>query len=172
MLNDNCGDNMSRDFIGYLLGLIIFIIGIPFIMYLASSSPDLSRIGLIQLLILIIFAVVGIGLSVWSIVYMKNVGGGDPFDAFNHEVAPRTSSLMTDGPYGICRNPMLLGVFIYHIGVLIALLSIGAVVVLIIEILIMNVQVRKEEQRLKNDFGKDYEDYVENSNRFLPKLNF
>ena len=62
-----------------------------------------------RLLILIILAIIGIGLSIWSIVYMKNVGGGNPFDAFNHEVAPRTSSLMTDGPYGICRNPMLLG---------------------------------------------------------------
>lgn len=77
---------------------------------------------------------------------------------------------MTDGPYGICRNPMLLGVFVYHIGVLVALLSVGALIVFIIEILIMNVQVKKEEQRLKSDFGLDYEEYVRNSNRFLPKL--
>ena len=161
---------MNRDVLGYLLGLIIFIIGIPFIMYLASNSPNLSEIGLIQWAILIIFAIVGIGLSIWSIIYMKNVGGGNPFDAFNHEVAPRTSSLMTDGPYGICRNPMLLGVFIYHIGILIALLSIGAVVIFIIELLIMNVQVKKEEQRLKKDFGKEYLEYVKNSNRFFPKM--
>ncbi len=163
---------MNRDLIGYLLGLIIFIIGIPFVMYWASGSPNLGEIGLIQLLILLILAIVGIGLSIWSIVYMKNVGGGNPFDAFNHEVAPRTDSLMTDGPYGICRNPMLLGVFIYHIGVLIALLSVGALIVFIIEIIIMNVQVKKEEQRLMNDFGKDYEEYVKDSNRFLPKLRF
>ena len=161
---------MGRDLIGYILGLIIFIIGIPFVMFLASGSPDLAKIGLIQVLILGILAIIGIGLSVWSIVYMKNVGRGNPFDAFNHEVAPRTSSLMTEGPYGICRNPMLLGVFVYHIGVLIALLSMGAVIIFVIEILIMNVQVRKEEQRLKKDFGKDYDDYVKSSNRFFPKL--
>ncbi|MBR3141366.1 MAG: isoprenylcysteine carboxylmethyltransferase family protein [Methanobrevibacter sp.] len=161
---------MNRDFIGYLLGLIIFIIGIPYVMYLASGSPNLAEIGLRGLLILIILAITGIGLSVWSFVYMKNVGGGNPFDAFNHEVAPRTSSLMTDGPYGICRNPMLLGVFIYHIGVLIALLSVESLLIFIIEVLIMNVQVKKEEQRLKIDFGKDYEEYVKNSNRFFPKL--
>lgn len=161
---------MNRDIVGYLLGLVIFIIGIPFIMYLASGSPNLAEMGLIKWILLIVFAIVGIGLSVWAIVYMKNVGGGNPFDAFNHEVAPRTNSLMTDGPYGICRNPMLLGVFIYHIGVLIAILSIGALLVFIIEVLIMNVQVKKEEQRLKEDFGRDYEDYVGNSNRFFPKL--
>ncbi len=161
---------MNRDIVGYLLGLVIFIIGIPFIMYLASGSPNLAEMGLIKWILLIVLAIVGIGLSVWSIVYMKNVGGGNPFDAFNHEVAPRTNFLMTDGPYGICRNPMLLGVFIYHIGVLIAILSIGALLVFIIEVLIMNVQVKKEEQRLKEDFGRDYEEYVRNSNRFFPKL--
>ena len=161
---------MNRDVIGYLLGLVIFIIGIPYVMYLASGSPNPAQISLIQLLILLVLAIVGIGLSIWSIVYMKNVGGGNPFDAFNHEVAPRTDSLMTDGPYGICRNPMLLGVFIYHVGVIIAFLSIGALVVFIIEIIIMNVQVKKEEQRLRNDFGKDYEDYVKDSNRFVPKF--
>lgn len=162
---------MNRDLIGYLLGLIIFIVGIPFVMYLVSGSPNLAEISLVQLLILIILAILGIGLSIWSIVYMKNVGKGNPFDAFNHEVAPRTTSLMTDGPYGICRNPMLLGVFIYHWGVLIALLSFGAVIIFLIEILIMTVQVKKEEQRLKNDFGKDYEEYMANTHRFLPKFN-
>ena len=137
-------------------------------MYLASGSPDLAQISLIQWILLILLAVFGIGLSVWSIVYMKNVGKGNPFDAFNHEVAPRTSSLMTDGPYGVCRNPMLLGVFMYHIGVLIALLSFGALVIFIIEVLIMNIQVKKEEQRLRKDFGNEYIEYTRRVNRFLP----
>lgn len=163
---------MNRDLIGYILGLIIFIIAIPFVMYLASGSQNLAEIGLIQLSIFIILAIIGIGLSIWSIEYMKNVGKGNPFDAFNHEIAPRTSSLMTNGPYGICRNPMLLGVFIYHFGVLIVLLSIGAVIVFLIEILIMTVQVKKEEQRLINDFGNEYVEYSKNVNRFLPKFNF
>ncbi len=161
---------MIRDIIGYVLGLVIFIMGIPFAMYLASGSPNLAQISLTQWILLILLAIIGIGLSIWSIVYMKNVGKGNPFDAFNHEVAPRTSSLMTDGPYGICRNPMLLGVFIYHIGVLIALLSFGALLVFIIEVLIMNVQVKKEEQRLKMDFGKQYEDYMKRVNRFMPNV--
>ena len=163
---------MIRDIMGYVLGLVIFIIGIPFVMYLASGSPDLAQINLIHWVLLILLAVVGIGLSIWSIVYMKNVGKGNPFDAFNHEVAPRTTSLMTGGPYGICRNPMLLGVFIYHVGVLIALFSVGALIIFIIEAVIMNFQVKKEEQRLKDDFGKEYVEYTKQVNRFLPKLNF
>jgi protein-S-isoprenylcysteine O-methyltransferase Ste14 len=158
---------MNRDLIGYLLGLVIFIIGIPYVMFLASGSHNLT---LIQWILLIILAIVGIGLSLWFIVYMKNVGKGNPFDAFNHEIAPRTAFLMTDGPYGICRNPMLLGVFVYHIGVLVALLSFGALVAFIIEVMIMNVQVKREEQRLKADFGNEYVEYTKNVNRFLPNL--
>jgi protein-S-isoprenylcysteine O-methyltransferase Ste14 len=158
---------MLRDIIGYVLGLIIFIIAIPFAMYLVSPALNLNSI---QWIILILLAVAGIGLSIWSIVYMKNVGKGNPFDAFNHEVAPRTSSLMTDGPYGICRNPMLLGVFIYHMGILIALLSLGALAIFAIEVAIMTVQVRREEQRLKDDFGNEYVEYSQRVNRFLPKL--
>ena len=159
---------MNRDFIGYLLGLFIFIIGIPFLMYLASGWPNPLQVGLIQYILLIMMSIVGIGLSIWSITYMKNVGKGNPFDAFNHEVAPRTSFLLTTGPYGICRNPMLLGVFIYHIGVLIALMSFGAFLVFIFEVIIMNVQVKKEEQRLKKDFGDEYLRYMEHTYRFLP----
>lgn len=159
---------MIRDVIGYVLGLVIFIIGIPFVMYLASGSPSLAQITLVQWIILILLAVAGVGLSIWSIVYMKNVGKGNPFDAFNHEVAPRTSSLMTDGPYGICRNPMLLGVFVYHFGVLMALLSFGAAIIFILEIFIMTVQVKKEEQRLINDFGDEYLEYAKHVKRFLP----
>jgi protein-S-isoprenylcysteine O-methyltransferase Ste14 len=159
---------MIRDLIGYVLGLVIFIMGIPFVMYLAFGSPDFAGITFIQWVLLILLAVSGIGLSIWSIVYMKNVGKGNPFDAFNHEVAPRTRSLMTDGPYGICRNPMLLGVFVYHVGVLIALLSLGALVVFIIEVIIMNVQVKREEQRLMDDFGNEYVEYARKVKRFLP----
>lgn len=161
---------MIRDIIGYILGLVIFIIAIPFVMYLASRSPNLVQINPVQWILFILMAVSGIGLSIWSIVYMKRVGEGNPFDAFNHEVAPRTSSLMTDGPYGICRNPMLLGVFIFHAGVLIALLSLGAFIIFIIEVIIMNIQVKKEEQRLKRDFESEYVNYTKNTNRFLPKL--
>ena len=136
-------------------------------MYLACRSHDLA---VMQWIILVLLAIAGITLSVWSIAYMKDVGKGNPFDAFNHEVAPRTASLMTDGPYGICRNPMLLGVFIYHAGVLLALLSIWPLVIFMIEVAVMNVQVKKEEQRLKKDFGKEYVEYCEQVNRFLPKL--
>ena len=89
-------------------------------------------------------------------------------DAFNHEVAPRTSNLMTDGPYRICRNPMLLGVFIYYLGLLILLWSWKALIVYAIYVAIMMVQVRQEEKRLLQDFGEEYREYCRKTKKLIP----
>ena len=156
---------MGRDLIGYLMGLFMFVILIPFIMWKFTGEV---HPGTVQVICLIVLAVVGIGLSIWSIVYMKRVGKGNPMDAFNHEVAPRTANLMTGGPYRLCRNPMLLGVFIYYIGILICLCSWKAVVVFVLYFLIMMVQVDREEKRLAADFGDAYLEYKANTRKLIP----
>ena len=155
----------KRDFLGYIMGLALFIILIPLIMW--KLSGDIKP-ALWQIVCLVILAAAGIGLSIWSIVYMKLVGRGNPMDAFNHEVAPRTSNLMTDGPYKICRNPMLLGVFVYYIGLLIFLRSWQAVVVFVVFATVMMIQVAREEKRLEQDFGADYREYKKRTKRIIP----
>ena len=156
-----------RDVIGYVMGLVLFILLIPAIMWKASGD---FGFGIGHVAVLIVLGAVGIAVSVWSIVYMKSVGKGNPMDAFNHEVAPRTSELMTDGPYKICRNPMLLGVFIYYLGVVIFLHSWQAVVIFAAYIAIMMVQVSREEKRLEEDFGEAYKEYKKNTRKLIPFL--
>ena len=89
-------------------------------------------------------------------------------DAFNHEVAPRTSRLMTRGPYRLCRNPMLLGVFIYYIGLLVYLRSWQAAAVFVLYAVIMMVQVNREEKRLEEDFGEEYREYKKRTKKIIP----
>ena len=155
----------ARDIAGYLIGLMLFIILIPLLMWKIAGEV---QPGAAQIVCLIVLAVIGIGLSVWSIVYMKKVGKGNPMDAFNHEVAPRTVNLMTDGPYRICRNPMLLGVFIYYIGLMICLASWKAVMVFALYFAVMMVQVSREEKRLEEDFGDAYKEYCKNTKKLIP----
>ena len=155
----------SREILGYLIGLAVFIILIPLAMW--KVSGDMNP-GTVQTVLCIIFAAAGIGLSIWSIVYMKNVGRGNPMDAFNHEVAPRTSNLMTGGPYRLCRNPMLLGVFIYYIGLLIYLRSAKAAVLFVLFFAVMMVQVSSEEKRLEQDFGEEYREYKKTTKKLIP----
>ena len=64
-------------------------------MWVVSGMPAWSDIPVTRLCVSALLAIAGFSLSVWSIVYMKRVGDGNPFDAMGHEVAPRTKRLMT-----------------------------------------------------------------------------
>lgn len=156
-----------KQVLGYFLGFAIFIAGIPVLMWWVSGMPHLSQIPVIRLVIAVLVMLAGLALSVWSIVYMRRVGKGNPFDAMGHEVAPRTRHLMTDGPYRFSRNPMLSGTYLYYIGVLIALWDWRPLLVFFAMAVIMMLQVRSEEKRLEADFGQEYLDYKKRTGRFV-----
>ena len=156
-----------RNLIGYLLGLCLFVLGIPALMWLVSGRgwpyvPETT----VRMVVALVLALCGLSLSIWSIVYMRRIGKGNPMDAFGHEVAPRTRRLMTDGPYRINRNPMLSGTLIYLTGVAVWLWRWPAWLVLAVFFAVMLVQVLSEEKRLRRDFGEEYESYCRRTRRF------
>ena len=159
--------NKSHIF-GYLLGLVIFVIGIPALMCLVSDRawpyvPD----SVVLCVIGVLFAVCGLALSIYSIIYMRIVGKGNPFDAYGHELAPRTMNLMTGGPYSLCRNPMLVGIYLYDTGILVWLWSVLPLLIFLVEVILLTLQVKSEEKRLEKDFGQDYLDYKKRVGRYL-----
>ena len=158
---------MKKEFLGYFLGFAIFIAGIPALMWWVSGAPALSALPAARLCPAILLMLLGLSLSVWSIVYMNRVGKGNPFDAMGHEVAPRTRHLMTDGPYRLSRNPMLTGTYLYYLGVLLALWDWRALLVFVAVAALMILQVRSEEKRLEADFGQEYLDYKKRTGRFF-----
>ena len=135
-------------------------------MWWVSGMPALAEIPVWRWCLAGVIALAGLALSIWSIVYMKNVGKGNPFDAMGHEVAPRTKHLMTEGPYRRSRNPMLSGTYLYYLGVVLALWRWPAAVVFIAVAVLMSLQVRSEEKRLEADFGQEYLDYQKRTGRF------
>ena len=160
--------NKSHVF-GYLLGLLVFVIGIPALMWLVSGRPwPYAPDSVWQCAVAVVLAVGGLALSIYSIVYMRIVGKGNPFDAYGHEVAPRTKNLMTDGPYGLCRNPMLVGIYIYDAGVLVWLWAALPLLIVLAEVILLTLQVRSEEKRLEKDFGQEYLDYKKRVGRYTP----
>ena len=82
---------LLREIIGYVLGGVLFVGLIPTLMWLASGMPDLLPIDAARGVIAAVVMLAGLALSVWTIIYMKRRGKGNPMDAFGHEVAPRTS---------------------------------------------------------------------------------
>ena len=157
---------LLREIVGYVLGGVLFVGLIPTLMWLASGMPDLLPIDIARGGVAIAIMLAGLALSIWTIIYMKRRGKGNPMDAFGHEVAPRTSHLMTDGPYRINRNPMLTGTLIYLAGIAIVLWSWQAWLVFAGFVAIMMVQVFSEERRLRRDFGKEYEEFCKIRRRF------
>ena len=156
-----------KQFLGYFLGFAIFIAGIPALMWWVSGMPALSDIPLGRLFPACLISLAGLSLSIWSILYMKRVGKGNPFDAMGHEVAPRTRHLMTDGPYRRSRNPMLSGTYLYYLGVLLALWKWPALLVVVAVVALMTLQVLSEEKRLEADFGEEYREYKKTTSRFF-----
>ena len=157
-----------RDILGYLLGLVIFVGLMPTLMWLASGRPTFWSGVAAKDVVAWGLMLCGLLLSIWTIVYMKLRGKGNPMDAFGHEVAPRTQHLMTDGPYRLNRNPMLTGTLIYLASFIVWLWTWQAVLVWCVFFAIMFVQVLTEEKRLRRDFGEEYEAYCRCTGRFLP----
>ena len=155
-----------REIAGYLLGGLLFVALIPSIMWLVSGRPVLGHVGAAKAILIGILMLGGLALSVYTIIYMKRRGKGNPMDAFGHEVAPRTQHLMTDGPYRLNRNPMLSGTLLYLAGVVVWLWTWQALLVWVLFLTIMMVQVISEERRLSRDFGEEYETYRHNTRRF------
>lgn len=158
-----------KNVFGYLLGFLVFVAGIPAIMWWVSGRPFPWTPALPWAIPAAILMLVGLALSIWSIVHMRRVGEGNPFDAYNHEVAPRTKHLMTDGPYKFSRNPMLLGIYIYDLGILLWLHSWWPLLVFVVEVVFLTLQVRSEEKRLEADFGEEYLAYKQRVARYFLK---
>ena len=130
-----------REIAGYTLGGLMFVLLIPTLMWLASGRPDLCDVPAWRIVVATVLAVLGLSLSMWSIVYMRHKGDG---------------------------NPMLTGSFIYYAGICVGLWTWQALLVFVAFIIIMLLQVRSEEKRLRKDFGEEYEAYCRRTGRFWP----
>lgn len=156
-----------RNIAGYVLGGILFVALLPAIMWLASGMPDMAvHIGAWRAAGTGLLIILGLSLSIYTIVYMKTRGKGNPMDAFGKEIGSRTQHLMTDGPYRLNRNPMLTGTLCYLAGWIVWLWTWQAALVWVVFFAIMFVQVLTEEKRLRHDFGEEYEAYYKRSRRF------
>ena len=156
-----------RDVIGYLIGFLMFVVGVPAVMWWVSGRPFPYAPDVYSMTLSVMLAVMGLALSIWSIVHMRTVGKGNPMDAYNHEIAPRTKHLMTDGPYGFSRNPMLVGIYFYDMGVMLWLQELWPLAVFAVEVLLLSLQVRSEESRLEADFGEEYLAYKRRVHKYL-----
>jgi len=84
---------------------------------------------------------------------------------------PRTKQpLVTDGVYGIIRNPMALSVDLVALGVLFVAPSCLALLSLVLNVISYEWKVRTEEDHLREAHGAEYAAYCARTGRYLPPL--
>ena len=78
--------------------------------------------------------------------------------------------LLTGGPYALTRNPMYLGHLIFMLGLALSTGSGLAWAILLANIPWFQHRVMFDEQRLREKFGWEYEEYCRRVKRWLPGL--
>lgn len=165
--------NVLRHITGYLGGVSIFCLGIPFGLYMVSTKLnrpiwDLADSRL-RIALSLLIGVVGITFMLWSNIYLFFVGKGGPADGFGVAISPRTQRLVTSGPYRYTRNPMAFGALAFYLAL--ALFFNSAIYVALVAILSGGAYLHLrwiEEKRLLKDFGEAYEKYRKTVSMLVP----
>src|SRR5690348_730789 len=89
-------------------------------------------------------------------------GGGGP------GIHNPPTRLVTEGPYGLTRNPMYLGHLIFMLGLAVTLRSWLAFVILVARAVWFHRRVVADEARLAARFGAAYTDYMGRVKRWVP----
>ncbi len=137
--------NFTKYFIKYRS--FIGIVALIFVLYL--SHPDAKSILIGFLLIL-----TGIFLRGWASGYLKK----------NRELA-------TQGPYALTRNPLYFSNLILGTGIAVAANSIyGYFIFIAYYLIFFPALILIENKKLKELFGKEYENWAKGLNTFFPKF--
>lgn len=90
---------------------------------------------------------------------------------YKAEKLSQGQSLVTDGPYGIIRNPMYFGTFLIGLGIIFILFNWWAVIIFLACFLLIYIpQISKEEKELSKHFDKEYQEYCKVTPKCFPKL--
>lgn len=101
-------------------------------------------------------------LHIWSYKFMG--------DTYSHEIAIlKNHKLVTNGPFKFIRHPQYVGQILSDIGVSLALLSyIVLPLVILVEIPLLVLRAKMEEQLLAKHFGENFDNYKKKTGFFIP----
>ena len=111
----------------------------------------------------------GVLLMIWGYLqyrivgsYRRRHGGGGP----GIDVPPQR--LLTEGPYGLTRNPIYLGHLIFLAGLALTFLSWLALFIFLANAAWFHLRVLRDENNLSKQFGAPYNDYCSRVKRWIP----
>ena len=139
----------------YLNTFLVLAIGLHFILPINSIiHAPYTYLGCV-------FILFGVVLNLWSLRLLKN--NRAPIDFYEEP-----NRLVTDGPFGISRNPIYLSGVILSFGIAILLGSLITFVFPIALLVILDgCYIPFEEKRLEKTFGTKYLDYKQKVRRWI-----
>lgn len=135
------------------------LLGVVFVFVFLFSEKRLETVAHSVTDIMIIAGCVMVGIAtvgrIWCAQYIAGY---------------KTNTLIKEGPYSVCRNPLYFFSFLGSLGVGFFTESIVlTAVIVIVFALIYPMTIKNEERALRAAFGEEYERYCAEVPRFLPK---
>jgi len=149
----------ARSFVEKKRKILTRLLGFVLVLLILFSRSSWERVFIISD-IFFIFGIVLVGIAtvgrLWCLLYISGY---------------KTNTLIKWGPYSLCRNPLYFFSLLGGIGVGFAsetLMLPG--IILIGFVLYYPLVMRAEERKLHNFHGKDFEDYMKVTPRFIPSF--
>jgi len=86
-----------------------------------------------------------------------------------HSSAEKTKLIKT-GIYGIIRNPIVLGLFLYGLGILLLNPNLLGLSMMLLLVYGYNYKVDTEAKKLKEMFGDEWDEYCKKVGKYFPRL--
>jgi len=86
-----------------------------------------------------------------------------------HSPTEKTKLIKT-GIYSIIRNPIVLGLFLYGLGILLINSNLLSLLMIIFMVYGYNYKVNTEARKLKEMFGDEWDEYCKKVGKYLPRL--
>jgi protein-S-isoprenylcysteine O-methyltransferase Ste14 len=154
------------DFIGRLFKVTLLGCGIVVLVY-ALSPEGYGFLGPISWLNISTLQIIGIALLavslVWVLIAQAQMGTSWRVGIDSEHETP----LVMHGIFRVSRNPIFLGMRVTLLGLFLILPSAASLAILMVGDVLMQIQVRLEEEHLTKMHGESYQAYTKQTRRWL-----
>ncbi len=153
-----------------LCGVCILIIYLPYLLIKTYSPNDLLIIDesisqFFSWRLVSLLGLFGLILYLWTVFIQLKKGRGTPMPV----LPPK--KLLVDVPYSYCRNPMVLGVIVYYLGICAFIGSWDAFFIVAPVAVVLLVYAKFwEEAELESRFGQAYIEYKRETPFLIPRI--